>query len=113
MPIYEYKHPETGKVIEVIQGMTDKHVFIDDQGVKWNRVFAVPNAAVDSDLDPFSEKDFIKHTAKKGMTHGDMTELSKNLSNKREKLRGLDPIKQKTVTNYEKKTGKPHPNKSK
>ena len=112
MPIYEYSHPETKEVIEVIQGMTDRHVFVDDQGVEWHRVFNIPNATIDSDIDPFSKSDFLKATAKKGMTAGDMMDLSEKLSKKREKSRGLDPVKDKTVTAYEKKTGKPHPNKS-
>jgi hypothetical protein len=113
MPSYEYIHPDTGKTLEIIQGMKEDHVYIDKKGIEWKRVFSPPNTAIDSDIDPFSEKDFLKHTAKKGMNHGDMTELSKSLSQKRQKARGLDPVKQKTVTSYEKKTGKPHPNKSK
>ena len=112
MPIYEYIHPETNEIIEVIQGMKDKHIFIDDQGVEWHRVFSVPNAAIDSEIDAFSEADFMKATAKKGMTAGDMMDLSEQLSKKREKSRGLDPVKQKAVTKYEKDTGKAHPNKS-
>ena len=113
MPIYEYQHPKTKKVIEVIQGMNDKHIFVDHQGTEWCRVWNTPNAAIDSNVDPFSKNDFMKATAKKGMTAGDMMDLSKQLRKKREKSRGLDPIKNKTVTTYEKKTGKPHPHKSK
>ena len=79
--------------------------------MEWNRVFHAPNAAIDSECDPFSKDDFMKHTAKKGMTAGEMMDLSKNLSEKREKARGLDPVKQKAVTKYEKKTNKAHPNK--
>ena len=113
MPIYEYEHPKTKKVIEVIQGMNDKHIFVDDQGTEWHRIWSSPNAAIDSDIDPFSKSDFLKATAKKGMTAGDMMDLSEKLSKKRERSRGIDPIKNDTVTAYEKKTGKPHPNKSK
>jgi hypothetical protein len=112
MPIYEYSHPETDEVIEVIQGMTDKHVFIDDQGVEWKRIFNAPNTAIDTEIDPYSKEAFMKATSKKGMTAGDMMDLSGKLSKKREKQKGLDPIKQKAVTQYEKKTGKVHPNKS-
>ena len=113
MPIYEYQHPKTKKVIEVIQGMKDKHVFVDHQGTEWHRVWNTPNAAIDSDINPFSKDDFMKATAKKGMTAGDMMDLSKQLSKKREKSRGLDPIKNKTVTAYEKKTEKSQPHKNK
>ena len=111
MPIYEFKNPETGDIIEVIQSMKDKHVFIDDQGVEWRRVWNTPNAAIDTAIDPHSSKDFLKATAKKGMTAGDMMDLSGELSRRREKSSGLDPVKNKTVTAYEKKTGKAHPNK--
>ena len=113
MPIYEFQHPETGKTVEVIQGMKEKHIFVDDQGTKWHRIWNKPNTVIDSDIDPFSKSDFMKATAKKGMTAGDMMDLSGQLSEKREKSKGLDPIKNKTVTAYEKKTGKAHPNKNK
>ena len=117
MPIYEYQHPCTLEIIEVIQSMKDEHTYVDEAGVEWKRVFNVPNAAIDAEgsdkINPFSEADFIRATEKNGMTAGDMMDLSKKLSEKREKSGGLDPIKDKTVTSYEKKTGKPHPNKSK
>jgi len=113
MPIYEFQHPETGKILEVIQGMKDKHIYIDEKGVEWNRVYSSPNASIDTEMDSFSKKDWMRRTAKKGMTYGDMQDLSKELSVKREKSRGLDPVKNKTVKDYEKKTRKAHPNKNK
>ncbi len=113
MPIYEYTHPDTGEEIELVQTMKEDHVYIDEHGIEWARVWNNPNATIDTDLDPFSEKDFVKHTAKKGMTAGQMMDLSKQLSKKREKARGLDPVKNKAVMEYETKTRKPHPNKSK
>jgi len=39
MPLYTYEHPENGKTLDLIQSMNEDHVFIDDKGVKWNRVF--------------------------------------------------------------------------
>ena len=113
MPIYEFQHPITKEIVEVIQSMTEEHVYTDREGTKWERVWNAPNAAIDTEMDPYSHSDWMKRTAKKGMTLGEMTDLSKDLSQKRERNRGLDPIKQKKVTNYEKKTKKPHPNKSK
>jgi hypothetical protein len=109
MALYTFQHPETEDLVEVSQSMKDKHFYVDNDGVEWKRVFDVPNAAVDSGVDPFSKDDFMRHTAKNKMTAGQMMDLSKDLSDKREKSRGLDPIKQKAVTSYEKKTGKPHP----
>tara|TARA_Y100000588_G_C13746790_1_gene708002 strand:- start:251 stop:598 length:348 start_codon:yes stop_codon:yes gene_type:complete len=115
MPIYEYIHPDTGETIEVVQKMNDTHVYIDEKGIEWKRLFSVPNAAIDTAhyINPDSKKDFLKATEKFGMTAGEMMDLSKELHSKREDKHGLDPVKQKTVTDYEKKTGKPHPNKSK
>ena len=112
MPIYEYQNPETKETIEVVQSIKAKHIFIDDQGTEWHRIWSAPNAAIDTEIDPYSSKDFLKATAKKGMTAGEMMDLSGDLSRKRERSSGLDPVKNKAVTKYEKKTGKAHPNKS-
>ena len=111
MPIYEYQHPETGETVDVVQKMDEKHTYFDDDGVEWSRVWDAPNASVDTSLNPNSKADWMRATAKKGMTYGDMQDLSSQLSKKREKQHGLDPIKNKAVTTYEKKTRKPHPNK--
>ena len=113
MPFYEYQHPETGEIIEVMQSMKENHTFVDSEGVEWKRVFHVPNASIDTSIDPNSKEDWMKRTAKKGMTFGEMQDLSKELSTKREKKEGIDPIKNKTVKAYERKTRKAHPNKSK
>ena len=113
MPFYEYQHPETGKTIEVMQSMKENHIFIDSEGVEWSRVFHAPNAAIDTEMDPYSQSDWNKRTKKPGMTYGEMMDLSKEMSVKRESKEGIDPIKNKTVKKYEKKTRKAHPNKSK
>jgi len=114
MPSYEYINPNTRETVEIFQKMKEDHVYIDSDGLEWKRVFSTPNTSIDSsDMNPFSKDDFMRATAKPGMTAGDMMDLSKKLSEKRESSAGLDPVKQKTVTKYEKKTGKPHPHKSK
>ena len=41
MPIYQFIHPETEEVIEVLQSMKQDHVYIDEHGVEWNRVWNV------------------------------------------------------------------------
>ena len=46
----------------------------------------------------------------KNITQGDLWDLSGELSRKRAKSRGKDPIKEKSVSAYERKTGgKAHP----
>ena len=38
MPLYTYEHPETGETLDVVQGMNDEHVYVSEDGIKWNRV---------------------------------------------------------------------------
>ena len=93
--------------------MNQPHVYVDDEGVEWNRVWLKPNASKDTSVDAFSEQDFVEKTAKEGMTLGDMWDLSKDLSKKRKKILGKDPVKDKAVKKYEKDCKREHPNKNK
>ena len=62
MPIYSYRHPTNGKVVEVKQTMTEEHCYTDSHGVKWLRVFDSPQASVkDEKLDLNSPKDIKKY----------------------------------------------------
>ena len=63
MPIYLYEHPETKEVLEIMQGMEEDHVYIDESGTKWVRLFTSPNANFDTQVDPFSQADYRKATA--------------------------------------------------
>lgn len=108
MPIYVYKHPEEDIYEEVLQGMNDPHVFSKD-GVKWQRVFLSPNAAISSDVDPYNSNAFVEKTANMKGTLGDMMDLSAELSHKRaEKAGGEDPVRRKHFDQYEKDIGKKH-----
>lgn len=110
MPLYIYEHPKTGEIKEIIQTMTEKHEF-SQAGVRWRRVFSNPNATIDSaaSVDPFDRKAFIKYTAKKGMTVGDMWDESKRMSQKREAKVGKDFVKVNAENEYKHRTGKAHP----
>ena len=33
MPIYVYQNPDTEEYIEVLQGMNDDHIYVDDKGI--------------------------------------------------------------------------------
>ena len=109
MPLYLYRHPKTKKVIEVVQKMADKHEYVDEKGVKYDRVWLRPRMAVDCKVDPFSKDDFVRRTAKRGMTVGDMEQESAALSEARERKAGYDPVKKKLFNDYKEKTGKTHP----
>ena len=98
----------TGEVEDVILGMNDEKEYIDEEGTVWNRVWHVPNAAMDLDIDPFSSKQFLSKTDKRG-TMGELQERSKEMSEKRTNKLGYDPVKQKYFKEYAKKRcGKRH-----
>mgnify|MGYP003627661936 CR=1 FL=1 len=103
MPLYIFQNPDTGEEIEVLQSMKENHVYVDDKGLKWSRVFLAANASIDTQGDCFSKEDFARRTAKHGMTVGQMWELSKDMSNKRTKMAGKDPLKEKYFKDYKSK----------
>ena len=103
MPLYTYEHPETKEVIDIIQGMNDEHTYTDDKGTKWNRVWSIPQANIDSDTDPFDNKAFINKTANQKGSYGDLIDQSRELSQKRKAKLGYDPVQQKYFKEYSKK----------
>ena len=90
MPIYIFKNPNANEYVEVIQKMSDEHVFIDDVGTKWERVWTVPNASIDSIIKVDSSKQFAAKT--KGWSLGEMWDYSSDLSQERKSKRGHDHI---------------------
>jgi len=112
MPIYQYRHPEHPIVIDIYQTMKELHVYVDDEGTEWKRVWSVPNAAVDTQVDPFSSSDFKKATKEKNCTMGELWDHSKELSEKRKHKLGTktDPVREKYEREYAKKRlGRKHP----
>lgn len=110
MPIYIYQHPITDEIIEVVQAMNDKHEYIDDQGLRWQRIFVKPHAQVDAKIDPHNAKDFVEKTKHKKGTVGDLFDQSQELSEKRQQIFGADPVKEKYFDEWSKKRqGKIHP----
>lgn len=110
MPIYTFKHPKGEYYVDIIQGMNDVHEYIDKKGVKYERVFHKPNASIDSNIDPFSKKDFVNKTNKKGLKVGDLWDISGEMSEKRKQKAGKDEVKEKAINDYKKKCkGAKHP----
>jgi hypothetical protein len=70
----------------------------------------VPNASIDTSVDPYSSKEFIQKTENKKGTYGDMMDYSKELSYERgEKNGGVDPVKEKYFKDYaNKRNGAKH-----
>ena len=101
MPIYVFQHPEHPIVIEVSQSMNEPHVYVDDEGTEWNRVWTVPETAMGLDVDADSSKQFARKT--EGWSTGDMWDYSKELSEKRKSKRGEDHIGHKHHTDRQSK----------
>lgn len=109
MPNYIFKNPTTGETIEVFQNMNDPHIYFKD-GTEWSRVFTVPKASIDTNIDPMSHRDWNLKTENKRGTIGDMMDRSKELSEQREKIMGQDLVKQKFFDDHRKKSrGRYHP----
>lgn len=109
MPFYTYENPKTGETIDVLQSMSEKHEYFDQEGLEWKRVFQVPNASIDSQIDPNNPVAFIEATRNKKGTYGDMIDKSAELSEKRAKDHGgKDPVKEKFFKEYKDRVGKDH-----
>ena len=102
MPLYTFEHPITEEQQDVMLGMNDDKVFTDKEGTEWKRVFHVPNASIDADIDPFSSRQFVEKTNSKG-TVGDLMERSSEMSDKRKDKLGYDPLRKKYFKEYSKK----------
>ena len=109
MPFYIFQHPESKEVIEVQQRMRDKHVYVDDSGTEWKRVFTNPNAAIDTRPDVYSTAQMARSVDNKKETYGELQDRSKEASEKRISQNGYDPLKQQWFDDYAKKRkGKKH-----
>lgn len=117
MPVYIYHNTETDEYREIFQGMNDVHEYYGKDGdeTSWKRVFTVPQARIDGELDPFSSKQFVDKTANKKGTYGDLLDRSAEMSAKRAALNGgVDPVKQNYYDKYSKeRNGAKHPDQMK
>lgn len=97
------------KTIVVVQKMNDPHVYIDSDGLEWDRVFQAPTASIDTKNDG-SYESFKKLTSNKnGITIGDMWDASRESSEKRTSSQGKDSVKEKFFKDYSKaRRGKKH-----
>ena len=103
MPTYIFKHPKKEKYIEIIQSMNDKHEYFDEDGLEWERQWTNPQLNTESSIDPFNSKAFVERTGNMKGTYGDLQNYSKELSEERKKIHGIDPVEQKYFSEYSKK----------
>jgi len=111
MPFYSYINPETEEIIDVVQSVHDDHIYIDKNGLKWSRVFTAPEINTQGQLkSTSSQKEFAEFTKNKKDSMGDMWDRSRELSDKRKKIYGKDPVREQYYKDWSKKRkGKIHP----
>lgn len=103
MPLYVYKHPNKEDYIEVVQSMNEKHIYVDDSGLEWERVWINPQLNTDANINPFDNNHFVNKTGNMKVSYGDMLDYSKELSEKRKSMHGgTDPVQQKYFKEYSK-----------
>ena len=93
--------------------MTDEHIYVDESGVAWDRVFMVPQANIKHNIDINNPNDFVEATKNKKGSLGDLCDLSQELSEKRASKSddGRDKVQDKFFDQWSKKRkGKKHPN---
>ncbi len=106
MPEYLYENPDTGEQVSVWQSVHEEHSYEID-GVPFNRVYTVPNASIDTRIDPNSLSEF-REKAKGNL--GDIWDQSAEASEKRIKEQGEDPVKNQFFKDYSaKRKGAKHP----
>jgi hypothetical protein len=101
MPYYLFSHPKTKKVQEIFFHMNDEKIYIDENGVQWKREYTVPQASIDTNIDPYSASAFVEKTRKAG-TFGELFDLSKEMSDKRGGKKN-DPVKKSHEKEWKKK----------
>lgn len=107
MPEYIYEHPETKESVIVWQSVHEEHVY-EINGVSYDRVYTVPQASIDTRIDPYSAKDFRNKA--KGKNIGELWDRSAELSAQRTAKEGRDPVKEKFFKDYSKRRkGAKHP----
>lgn len=82
MPEYFFQNPKTGEIKSIIQRMNDIHEF-SENGIKFDRLFTVPQASIDTNIDPRSSRDFVEKTGRKKGTIGDLWDKSAECAEKR------------------------------
>jgi hypothetical protein len=108
MPVYLFQNPETLETKEVILTVGEEKIFVLN-GVKWDRIFTVPTASIDTKIDPMSQKQFVDKTRGKKGKLGDLFEQSRDLSEKRSKSIGIDPLKSDYYKRWSEKRNRDHP----
>lgn len=103
MPYYSFVNTSDGEIRDIFFKMNDVKDYKGEPGEpesKWNRIYAPVNMGVDTKINPFSQKDFMKKT-ENAKTYGQLWDLSGEMSKQRaEKLGTEDPQRKKAEEKF-------------
>lgn len=105
MPYYTFTNGKENK--DIFFHMNDDKKY-SENGVEWQRVFLSVNSSIDTVIDPFSSKQFVESSGRKKGSLNNLFEQSAELSEKRAKKAGIDPLKENYYKRYKKIRGKDH-----
>jgi hypothetical protein len=107
MPQYSFLDESTGLYEDIFFKFAEAPKigsYIIHEGRKLRRQATIPYASSDTvNIDPFSQKDFVRATSKAG-TLGQLWDESKAMSEKRAQIAGSDPVKDAHMAKQEKET---------
>lgn len=95
-PLYSFEN-EKGEVVDVVLGIHEDHSKIEKDGVEYKRVFSPPQLSVDTNWNAEDSKDFVVKSATKKGNMQDIWDKSSELSEKRAKIYGEDPIRAESI----------------
>lgn len=106
MPLYFFQNQQTEEIREVFFHMNDVKEYFgdpeDNDAAEWKRIYTVPMASIDTEIDPFDKNAYMRKTENKNTTLGEMWDKSAEMSRKRAERTGKDPVKEKFLDNYKK-----------
>jgi hypothetical protein len=97
MPLYLFEQIRTGEFREVFFHMDDTKNYCGEDGKEeglWERRYYVPQMSVDVKMDEWDSKGFTEKSGRKKGNLGNLFDESKELSEKRAKSAGTDPLKE-------------------
>jgi hypothetical protein len=99
MPFYLFQNPNSGEIKEIFFKMNDIKTY-QENGTEWSRIYTVPQASIDANIDPYSSQAFVEKTRRAG-TIGDLVDMSKEMSERRGGIKN-DQIKKDHIKQWKK-----------
>ncbi len=110
MPLFEYQAPD-GEILSLIldaKQPAEAYRVQKANGKIYKRIYTAPTMGVNTQARDARSDDYRRITENKNLTVGQMTDISKELSEKRAEKEGVDQVKEQFYKSYEKNIGVKH-----